>query len=173
MKAPDYIRAWRELELIRRTVDQEVFEKQNVDVLIAPAARHLPPTIEEELAPNAGGGATGGRGGATAAAGDAPASGARAGGRGGANARAQIDPQENTRPFNAYGLPVVTLPCGFSKDGLPIGLQIAGPRFGEAAVLSLAHAYEQATEWHKRRPELTPETKVPALSKAASEQTGG
>jgi aspartyl-tRNA(Asn)/glutamyl-tRNA(Gln) amidotransferase subunit A len=68
---------------------------------------------------------------------------------------------------------VITLPCGFSKEGMPIGLQIAGPRFGEANMLALAHAYQEATEWHKRKPPLQPDTKVPVLSKSASEQTGG
>jgi aspartyl-tRNA(Asn)/glutamyl-tRNA(Gln) amidotransferase subunit A len=60
----------------------------------------------------------------------------------------------NTRPFNTYGLPALTVPCGFAKNGLPIGLQIVGPPWGEAAVLRLAHAYERATEWHTRRPAL-------------------
>ncbi len=58
----------------------------------------------------------------------------------------------NTSPFNVYGVPVVSVPCGFTRSGLPIGLQIAGPSGGEAVVLRLAHAYEQATDWHKRRP---------------------
>jgi aspartyl-tRNA(Asn)/glutamyl-tRNA(Gln) amidotransferase subunit A len=51
----------------------------------------------------------------------------------------------NTRPFNAYGLPAISIPCGFTRAGLPIGLQIAGPCFGEARLLSFAYAYEQAT----------------------------
>jgi len=156
--ARDYIRAWRELAMVRRTVDEDVFHKQGVDLLIAPAARHTPRTIEEELAPGEGGG----RGG-----------GGEGGGRGGNGPRSRIDLEANTRPFNAYGLPVITLPCGFSKDGMPIGLEIAGPHFGEAAVLALAHAYQEATEWHKRRPPLPPDAKVPELSKAAAEQTGG
>jgi aspartyl-tRNA(Asn)/glutamyl-tRNA(Gln) amidotransferase subunit A len=58
----------------------------------------------------------------------------------------------NTRPFNVWGLPAISVPCGFTRAGLPIGLQIAGPHWGEATVLQLAHAYEQATEWHKRQP---------------------
>lgn len=58
----------------------------------------------------------------------------------------------NARPFNANGLPAISVPCGFTKSGLPVGLQIAGPPWGEAVVLRLAYAYEQATEWHKRRP---------------------
>ncbi|HXM49271.1 MAG TPA: amidase [Pyrinomonadaceae bacterium] len=60
----------------------------------------------------------------------------------------------NTRPFNAYGLPTISIPCGFTSTGLPIGLQIAGPRFGEGRVLAFAHAFEQATDWHKRTPTL-------------------
>jgi Asp-tRNA(Asn)/Glu-tRNA(Gln) amidotransferase A subunit family amidase len=60
----------------------------------------------------------------------------------------------NTRPFNAYGLPTVSVPCGFSKSGLPIGLQIAGPPWGEESIIRLAYAYEQATDWHARRPVL-------------------
>jgi aspartyl-tRNA(Asn)/glutamyl-tRNA(Gln) amidotransferase subunit A len=60
----------------------------------------------------------------------------------------------NTRPFNAYGLPAISVPCGFAKNGLPIGLQIAGPPWEEESVLRLAHAYEQATDWHRRRPPL-------------------
>lgn len=58
----------------------------------------------------------------------------------------------NTRPFNAYGLPTISIPCGFTSAGLPIGLQIAGPRFGEGRVLAFAHAFEQSTDWHKRTP---------------------
>jgi len=58
----------------------------------------------------------------------------------------------NTHPFNVWGLPAVSIPCGFTRGGLPIGLQISGPHWGEALVLRLAHAYEQATDWHKRRP---------------------
>ncbi|MBM3740329.1 MAG: amidase [Acidobacteria bacterium] len=71
---------------------------------------------------------------------------------------------ENTGQFNLYGIPAISVPCGFSKTGLPIGLMIAGPRFSEGRVLALAHAYERATEWHKRKPSLTPDTPVPALT---------
>jgi len=60
----------------------------------------------------------------------------------------------NTRPFNAMGLPTISIPCGFTSSGLPIGLQISGPPWGEASVLRMAFAYEQATEWHKRAPNL-------------------
>ncbi len=60
----------------------------------------------------------------------------------------------NTRPFNAYGLPTISIPTGFTSAGLPIGLQIAGPRFGEGRVLAFAHAFEQSTDWHKCMPTL-------------------
>jgi aspartyl-tRNA(Asn)/glutamyl-tRNA(Gln) amidotransferase subunit A len=59
-----------------------------------------------------------------------------------------------TAPFNLTGLPALSLPCGFSAEGLPIGMQIVGRPWAEAAVLRLAQAYEQATDWHKRRPDL-------------------
>jgi len=60
----------------------------------------------------------------------------------------------NTQPFDIYGLPSISIPCGFSRSGVPIGLEISGPHLGEPAVLALAHAYEQATDWHRRRPPL-------------------
>jgi aspartyl-tRNA(Asn)/glutamyl-tRNA(Gln) amidotransferase subunit A len=58
----------------------------------------------------------------------------------------------NTQPFDIYGLPAISVPCGFTGSGLPIGLQISGAHFGEQTVLALAHAYEEATDWHTRRP---------------------
>lgn len=58
----------------------------------------------------------------------------------------------NTAPFNLYGIPTISVPCGFSRLGLPIGLQISGPKLGEIDVLALAHAYEQVTRWHVERP---------------------
>jgi aspartyl-tRNA(Asn)/glutamyl-tRNA(Gln) amidotransferase subunit A len=59
-----------------------------------------------------------------------------------------------TRPFNALGLPALSVPCGFSTDGRPLGLQIVGRPFAEAAILRLGHAYEEASSWHTRRPRL-------------------
>jgi aspartyl-tRNA(Asn)/glutamyl-tRNA(Gln) amidotransferase subunit A len=58
----------------------------------------------------------------------------------------------NTRPFNVWGLPAISVPCGFTKSRLPIGLQIAGPHWREDLVLRLAQAYESATAWHERHP---------------------
>lgn len=63
---------------------------------------------------------------------------------------AELKLLRNTRPFNVWGLPAISVPCGFTKTGLPIGLQIAGAHWREDLVLRLAHAYEQATDWHKR-----------------------
>jgi aspartyl-tRNA(Asn)/glutamyl-tRNA(Gln) amidotransferase subunit A len=60
----------------------------------------------------------------------------------------------NTRPFNVLGLPTISVPCGFTRAGLPVGLQITGGPGADATVLSVAHAYEQATQWHKRLPKL-------------------
>jgi aspartyl-tRNA(Asn)/glutamyl-tRNA(Gln) amidotransferase subunit A len=53
-----------------------------------------------------------------------------------------------------YGLPAMTIPCGFTNSGLPIGLQISAAPFAETTMLALAHAYEELTEWHTRRPNI-------------------
>jgi aspartyl-tRNA(Asn)/glutamyl-tRNA(Gln) amidotransferase subunit A len=98
---------------------------QMVDLLITPTTPVLPATVQEALDDP----------GTPPAGGVAPS-------------------LRNTQPFDIYGLPCVSVPCGFSAGGLPIGLSISGPPLGEASVLALAHAYEQATEWHRRRPML-------------------
>jgi aspartyl-tRNA(Asn)/glutamyl-tRNA(Gln) amidotransferase subunit A len=126
---------------MRCTVDEDVFQKQNVDVLVTPTIRRVSWPIEEELGRLA-------------------------------NGRPRHPEPGNTRSLDDYGLPTITVPCGFSKSGMPIGLQISGPNLGELKVLALAHAFEQATEWHQRRPTLTSDTKVPVLSKTAASQTG-
>ena len=59
-----------------------------------------------------------------------------------------------TRPYNITGFPAISIPCGFSDTGMPIGLQLAGRPFDELTVLRAAHAYEQATDWHQRRPPI-------------------
>ncbi|HXU91816.1 MAG TPA: amidase [Methylomirabilota bacterium] len=59
-----------------------------------------------------------------------------------------------TRPFNFSGHPACSLPCGFSSDGLPIGMQLVGRPFDEATVLRVADAYQRVTDWHARRPVL-------------------
>jgi len=57
-------------------------------------------------------------------------------------------------PYDLTGLPAISVPCGFSSAGLPIGLQIAGRAFEEATILKVARAYEQSTDWHLARPAL-------------------
>jgi aspartyl-tRNA(Asn)/glutamyl-tRNA(Gln) amidotransferase subunit A len=140
-RAVDYIKEWRALRLVRRTVDIEVFRKQEVDLIVTPTIREVAWSIEDELT--------------------------RA-----ANARARNPKPGNTRALDDYGLPTITVPCGFSKSGMPIGLQISGANWREQDVLALAHAYQKATDWHTRRPTLTADAKVPTLSKAAAGQTG-
>jgi Asp-tRNA(Asn)/Glu-tRNA(Gln) amidotransferase A subunit family amidase len=61
----------------------------------------------------------------------------------------------NTRPFNVWGIPAISVPCGFTSKGLPIGLQIAAGPWRDHLVLRLANAYEQATDWHTRRPAIS------------------
>jgi aspartyl-tRNA(Asn)/glutamyl-tRNA(Gln) amidotransferase subunit A len=140
-RAIDYINEWRALRLVRRKVDDEVFRKQEVDLIVTPTIRELPWSIEEELTRAASG-------------------------------RARNPKPGNTRALDDYGLPTITVPCGLSKSGLPVGLQISGGNWREVDVLALAHAYQRATDWHTRRPSLTPDAKVPVLSKAAADQTG-
>jgi aspartyl-tRNA(Asn)/glutamyl-tRNA(Gln) amidotransferase subunit A len=59
-----------------------------------------------------------------------------------------------TAPFNLTGLPAISIPCGYTNQGLPVGLQIVARPWGEAALLRAAYAFESATDWQKRRPEL-------------------
>jgi aspartyl-tRNA(Asn)/glutamyl-tRNA(Gln) amidotransferase subunit A len=140
-RAVDYIHEWRALRLVRRQVDDEVFRKQEVDLIVSPTIREVSWSIEEELT--------------------------RA-----ANTRARNPKPGNTRALDDFGLPTITVPCGLSKGGLPIGLQISGANWRESDVLALAHAFQRATNWHTRRPPLSPDAKVPTLSKSAAAQTG-
>jgi aspartyl-tRNA(Asn)/glutamyl-tRNA(Gln) amidotransferase subunit A len=59
-----------------------------------------------------------------------------------------------TAPFNLTGLPALSLPCGYTRDGLPIGLQIIARAWGDAKALNAGYAFEQATEWHKKFPRI-------------------
>ena len=59
-----------------------------------------------------------------------------------------------TRVYNITGSPAISVPCGFGPDGLPAGLHLAGRNFDESTVLRAAYAYQQATDWHARRPPL-------------------
>jgi aspartyl-tRNA(Asn)/glutamyl-tRNA(Gln) amidotransferase subunit A len=125
VKPDEYAEARRQVDLVRREV-RTVFQK--ADVLVTPTMKTPPATIAASLnAPNP-----------PAAA--APSAAAGISG--------------NPWAFDVYGLPALTLPCGFTNAGLPIGLQISAAPFAEPTVLALAHAYEQTTEWHTRHPSV-------------------
>jgi aspartyl-tRNA(Asn)/glutamyl-tRNA(Gln) amidotransferase subunit A len=119
-----YAQARHQVDIVRREI-KKVFS--SVDVLVTPTQRGVAQLIVPQPP-------TAGRGGAPAAG---PAGGL-----------------VNTAAFDLYGLPTISVPCGFSASGLPIGLQMSSNHFAESTVLALAHAYEQATDWHKRRPPL-------------------
>jgi aspartyl-tRNA(Asn)/glutamyl-tRNA(Gln) amidotransferase subunit A len=123
--AAEYIRARDRLIELRRSIDRAF---DGIDLIILPTGRILPFTIAESLESSAR-----------------------------AAQNAGIAPQQwvtiaNTYQFNMYGLPALSLPCGFSASGLPIGMTIAGPRFAEGKILALAAAYQKVTSWHRRRP---------------------
>ena len=58
----------------------------------------------------------------------------------------------NTRPFNSLGPPVVSVPCGFDPNGLPISLSLAAKPFAEATALKAGDAYQKDSDWHQQRP---------------------
>jgi aspartyl-tRNA(Asn)/glutamyl-tRNA(Gln) amidotransferase subunit A len=126
IKPEVYAEARREVDLARREI-KRVFS--DVDLLVTPTMKTPPETIAASLNENG------------------PPPAAAGTGRPGAAIN-------NTAPFDVYGLPAITVPCGFTSSGLPIGLQISGAPFAESTVLALAHAYEQATDWHTRHPTL-------------------
>jgi aspartyl-tRNA(Asn)/glutamyl-tRNA(Gln) amidotransferase subunit A len=137
--AADDARSRERLATMRRTIDA-VFT--DFDVVIVPTIRNMPPKINDSLARESSGGENNHKiydwfeGGSACS---------------------------NTSPFDVYGIPAITVPCGFSKSGLPIGMMIAAPHFQEGRVLALAYAYQQATEWHKRTPLLTADMPVPPI----------
>lgn len=65
-----------------------------------------------------------------------------------------LSPRNYTAPLNYPGVPALTVPCGFDAEGLPIGIQLVGSHWAEGTLLNVAHAYQQATDWHRRRPPL-------------------
>jgi Asp-tRNA(Asn)/Glu-tRNA(Gln) amidotransferase A subunit family amidase len=118
-----YIRARRQVDVIRRTAADEAFK--TVDVIVAPTTP-IPPPLLTDVGKDIDTSMTLGT----------------------------IRTIRNTAPFNLYGWPTISVSCGFTRGGLPIGLQISGPTGGEAVVLRLVRAYEQATDWHSRRPSV-------------------
>jgi len=59
-----------------------------------------------------------------------------------------------TAPYDVTGIPAISVPCGYDRRGLPIGLMIGGRHFAEADICRVAHAYEQSTDWYLQRPDL-------------------
>jgi aspartyl-tRNA(Asn)/glutamyl-tRNA(Gln) amidotransferase subunit A len=135
-RAEDYIRLRWELETLRRTVDDAF---SDFDLVALPTQKNTAPALNDMIKRNL-----------QTIAGTPPSG---AGGGGGGNVGA----------YNAYGIPSITVPCGFSKQGLPVGLMICGPHFSEARVFALADAYEKATSWHSMKPPIAPDTPVPEL----------
>ena len=129
-----YAQARRQVDVVRREITK-VFG--SVDVIVTPTQRG----VAQPIAPPTSG--------------VAPATPGANAGRGGAPPGGGAGGLINTAAFDIYGLPTISVPCGFSESGLPIGLQISGNHFAESTVLALAHAYEHATDWHKRRPVLS------------------
>jgi aspartyl-tRNA(Asn)/glutamyl-tRNA(Gln) amidotransferase subunit A len=147
--AADAARAHQKLETTRRMIDASF---KDFDLVVVPTTRESPPKINDSLAKEMTNAASGG------------------GGAGGARPATKVyDFFEssggcaNTAPFDSYGIPAISLPCGFTKSGLPIGLMIAGPHFSEGKVLALAYAYQQATSWHTMKPPLTADSPVPPI----------
>jgi aspartyl-tRNA(Asn)/glutamyl-tRNA(Gln) amidotransferase subunit A len=138
--AADAARSHQMLMTTRREIDAKF---KDFDLVVVPTTRQNPPKINDSLAREAAG----------AAARDTKIY----------DFFASTGGCSNTAPFDAYGIPAISLPCGYTKDGLPIGLMIAGPHFTEGKVLALAYAYQQATDWHLKKPPLSPATPVPAI----------
>ncbi len=65
-----------------------------------------------------------------------------------------LSPRNYTVPLNYPGVPALTVPCGFDGQGLPIGIQLVARHWAESTLLAVAHAYQQATDWHRRRPPI-------------------
>ena len=129
--AMDYIRARGTMAELRRTVDDAF---KDFDLVILPTKRILPFTIDEAVSANARAAQTG-----------------------------TISPQlmitiAKTYQFNIYGLPALSMPCGLSASGLPIGMTIAD-RIFRAKDLALAAAYERVINWHRRCPNYEPQAK--------------
>ena len=59
-----------------------------------------------------------------------------------------------TAPYDVTGIPALSIPCGFDRNGLPIGLMLGGRHFDESTICRVAHTYEQSTDWCRMRPEV-------------------
>jgi Asp-tRNA(Asn)/Glu-tRNA(Gln) amidotransferase A subunit family amidase len=83
----------------------------------------------------------------------------------------QADMRSLTRPVSLTGLPALAMPCGFTRSGLPVGMQLIGRAWEEGTVLRIGHAYEQAAGWHRRRPPIRPGIVPATQAPAPSEPT--
>jgi aspartyl-tRNA(Asn)/glutamyl-tRNA(Gln) amidotransferase subunit A len=145
--AADSGKAHENLATIRRVIDAGF---NGFDLAVVPTVRYLPPKINSSLALEMAG-----------------------------NTRKMkvyeffegSSPCGNTSPFDGYGIPAISVPCGFSASGMPVGLMIAGPHYAESKVLALAYAYQQATDWHLKKPKLTPTMAVPPIKEAPETPT--
>jgi aspartyl-tRNA(Asn)/glutamyl-tRNA(Gln) amidotransferase subunit A len=143
--AEDYIRAQWAMQLLRRTIDDHFTD---FDFVVMPTLKTEPPVLNDMIRRNL-----------MNIVGLLPAP-ATAGGSAAGAASSDIS---SVGAYDVYGIPAISVPCGFTQDGLPVGLTIAGPHFSESKVFALAAAYEQATKWHRMKPPLTPGTPVPPL----------
>ncbi len=83
-----------------------------------------------------------------------------------------LDRGRLTRPASLAGLPSLSVPCGFTRAGLPVGLQLTGRGWEEDTVLRIGHAYQQATDWHRRTPPIEPGAALPELSEPSGSPSG-
>jgi aspartyl-tRNA(Asn)/glutamyl-tRNA(Gln) amidotransferase subunit A len=142
--AEDYVRQMWAVELLRRTIDDAFTD---FDLVVMPTLKTEPPVLNDMITRNI-----------MNVDGLLPASeSALGGGSGGRSGPSSVG------AYDAYGIPSLSIPCGFTPDGLPVGLMICGPHFSESKIFAVAAAYEKATQWHLKKPPLTPDTPVPPL----------
>jgi aspartyl-tRNA(Asn)/glutamyl-tRNA(Gln) amidotransferase subunit A len=144
--ATDYVRQLEAMELLRRTIDDAFTD---FDLVVMPTLKTEPPLLDDMIRRNI-----------MNVEGLLPPSETAPGGGGGGGGSSSIS---SVGAYDAYGIPSLSIPCGFTQDGLPVGLMICGPHFTESKIFALAAAYEKATQWHLEKPSLTPDTPVTPL----------
>lgn len=144
--ATEYVHQIEAMELLRRTIDDAFTD---FDLVVMPTLKTEPPLLDDMIRRNI-----------MNVEGLLPPSETAPGGGGGGAGGASIS---SVGAYDAYGIPSLSIPCGFTQDGLPVGLMICGPHFTESKIFALAAAYEKATQWHLKKPSLTPDTPVTPL----------
>ena len=142
--AEDYIRQLWAMELLRRTIDDAFTD---FDLVVMPTLKTEPPVLDDMIRRNI-----------MNVDGLLPESETAPGGGSGRGSGPSA-----VGAYDTYGIPSLSIPCGFTKDRLPVGLMICGPHFTESKIFAVAAAYEKATQWHLKKPPLTPDTPVPPL----------